>query len=346
VAVAGCERVHNGLRKMKHLVVSGYGTSLGISGERVICKRDGIIIREVPLNRLKSVFVSKEGVSVSSNLILDFAGRGIQMFFTDFRNRSVAAVVGTHQHAVVQARKAQFSYVESNQAIDLSRCLIESKIKNQRSVLLYFSKYKGIRPEDKTQLLLTAEILLGISNNLNSLEYSGNWRSAVMGCEGNAAAEYWNCISRTQLMGKNFSKREGRGAEDLTNRMLNFGYALLESHVWRAISNAGLEPFAGILHVDRPGKPSLVLDLMEEYRPWVVDRNVIKLSGQIDESKTSEIGDSLKRNLINNIQDTILKRYTYRGKRLTLESIIQRQVYRLNGVFRGTQKYKPYTFRW
>src|SRR5439155_51969 len=59
------------------------------------------------------------------------------------------------------------------------------------------------------------------------------------------------------------------------NASLTYGYGILYSQVWGAVLNAGLEPFAGFLHVDRPGKPSLVLDLTEEFRQPVVDRAVI-----------------------------------------------------------------------
>ena len=72
-----------------------------------------------------------------------------------------------------------------------------------------------------------------------------------------------------------FETREHRGAPDAVNSALNYGYGILYTQVWGAIMNAGLEPFAGFLHVDRPGKPSLVLDLIEEFRQPIVDRAVI-----------------------------------------------------------------------
>jgi len=56
------------------------------------------------------------------------------------------------------------------------------------------------------------------------------------------------------------------------NSALNYGYGILYGQVWGAVMNAGFEPFAGFLHLDRPGKPSLVLDLIEEFRQPIVDR--------------------------------------------------------------------------
>jgi CRISPR-associated protein Cas1 len=71
-----------------------------------------------------------------------------------------------------------------------------------------------------------------------------------------------------------FHAREHNPGGDAVNSALNYGYGVLYSHVWGAVMNAGLEPFAGLLHVDRSGKPSLVLDLVEEFRQPVVDRAV------------------------------------------------------------------------
>jgi hypothetical protein len=72
-----------------------------------------------------------------------------------------------------------------------------------------------------------------------------------------------------------FAGRSHQGATDAVNAALNYGYGILTAHVWGAVMNAGLEPFAGFLHVDRSGKPSLVLDLMEEFRQPVVDRPIL-----------------------------------------------------------------------
>ena len=100
-------------------------------------------------------------------------------------------------------------------------------------------------------------------------------RAGLLAVEGGAGRQYWTGV-RTLLEGHaSFETREHRGAPDTVNSALNYGYGILYTQVWGAIMNAGLEPFAGFLHVDRPGKPSLVLDLIEEFRQPIVDRAVI-----------------------------------------------------------------------
>ena len=142
----------------------------------------------------------------------------------------------------------------------------------------------------------------------------------------------------------NQHSREGRGSQEINNSMLNLGYAVLSSYVLNAIINAGLEPYLGVFHRQRPGKMALVLDLMEEYRAWVVDRAVIKLRQQSDGK--NELDTKLKKNLIQEIQNTCAKKYLYRKKKLKLEHIIQRQVYRICSYFYDENNYRSYLFKW
>src|SRR5207248_3345274 len=97
----------------------------------------------------------------------------------------------------------------------------------------------------------------------------------LRGLEGTAGRLYWDGVKAIVENKAEFAGRIHQGANDPVNSLLNYGYGILYAHVWGAVVNAGLEPFAGYLHVDRPGKPSLVLDMVEEFRQPVVDRTVI-----------------------------------------------------------------------
>ena len=165
-----------------------------------------------------------------------------------------------------------------------------------------------------------------------------------MGLEGRAAAQYWQTLRETGLLPDTFPGRTGRLADDATNMALNYGYAILSSYIWNAIINAGLEPYAGFYHTPRPGKPSLVLDLMEEYRPWVVDRAVIKYRSHLHDKNSLDM--KIRKILVGNIHRSFATRFHYRGRKMFLESILQRQAYQLAGVFVDGKQYRPYTFKW
>ena len=318
---------------MKHLIISDYGTFLGLNNHRLAVKNKEEI-KFFPLNRLATVSITKRGVSFSSDLIETFSQRGIRLFFLDFRGVAHSVIMGNHQHGVVAIRLAQMKYYEQNN-LSLAKKVITGKIKNQRATLNYFDKYH------KSEFLqTTAESLLQrveFINNSQSLDY-------LMGIEGRCAIIYFKALKNTSLFSSSFQKREGRGSQEINNALLNLGYAVLSSYVLNAIINAGLEPYLGIMHRTRAGKMALVFDLMEEYRAWVVDRSVVKFRKQTEMKK--EISLTLKKDFIKEIQKTCSKKYPYRGKKVKLEHIIQRQVYRLCSQFYGESRYKPYLFKW
>jgi len=146
-----------------------------------------------------------------------------------------------------------------------------------------------------------------------------------------------------------FLGRASRGAQDEVNSLLNYGYGILYAQVWGAVLNAGLEPFAGFLHVDRPGKPSLVLDLVEEFRQPVVDR-VVLAHVNLGEAITLENGmlDGATKKLF---AEKILARLNspepYKGKGYQIRSIIQQQARRAASFLRGdADVYKAFSFKW
>jgi len=318
---------------MKHLVINDYGTFLGLNNHRISVKQNQDV-KYYPLNRLRTVSIAKQGVSVSNNLIEAFSSRGIKLFFLDFRGVAHSAILGQSQHGVVAVRIAQIDFCK-NDTLTLAKKIVIAKIKNQRAVLNHFDKYhkKEVLEEASKELLLNIEKIKSVKTI-----------DKLLGLEGASANSYFQALKEANLFSSSFMKREKRGSQEINNSMLNLGYSVLSSYILNAIINAGLEPYLGVLHTKRPGKMSLVLDIMEEYRAWVVDRSVIKLRAQ-SEGK-DYLDTDLKKVLIKEVQNTCSKKYIYRKKKHKLEHIIQRQVYRLCGHFYGKQKYKPYLFKW
>ena len=330
----------------KHIAITEYGEYLGLSSQMLIVKDNEGCKKELPLNRIKTICVNKVGVSLSSQLIIECANRGIKIFLLDFKGQCIAELIGTAQHAVAQVRANQHYYIRSNKPAQLSAKIIVAKLRNQRAVLLYFNKYlKTKQPDISEKLLQTANQILGIIDKLNKTKWHKHnlWREEIMGLEGAAAALYWQVLAQTQLLPK-FEKRIGRGAQDIANKALNYGYAIITTTVWHCLQNAGLEIFAGILHTQRPGKPALVLDILEEYRAWLVDRMIIKHRQLL--SQANDLTPKIKKTLITEIYQSLAKKHRHRGKRLKLETIMQRQAYRLAGEFADNKNYKPFTFKW
>jgi len=330
---------------MKHLTITTFGAYIGLESKRLIIKDKEKIVGEYPISRLKSLQIASSGVAISSNVLYELSLRGVSVFFLDFRSIPVLALSGTQQHAVVELRKQQFKFSESESVGELCQKFILAKIKNQRAVLLYFGK--SLKEEYKQNKIQNAVASLDSSlkelKNANWLS-SFNWRERLMGVEGGSAHIYWEAIRESQLLPAQFTGRKGRGAGDVVNQALNLGYSILMSYIWNAVIKSGLEPYLGFFHVVRPGRPALILDIMEEYRAWVVDRSVIKLRPLIE--KEDFLGPGLKKRVIEEIHETFSKKYYFFGKNLKLETMLQRQVYRLCGHIYGKKKYKPISFKW
>lgn len=334
---------------MRHLTVSDFGSFLGITGERLLVSEKDGKQWETPLSRLRSIRITKNGISISSNLIQACALRGIRLFFTDWRNVAVATVSGQNQHAVVAVRQAQFECIKSNRCIPIAVEMILSKIRNQRAVLLYFWKYIGKTSSEKGNLIRnTADTLENIINQIRKFPWEmrkEKWQDELLGHEGRCATLYWQALSNTGLLGETFKTRLGRGAVEISNAALNYGYAILQSYAWSALDNAGLELYAGLFHANRPGRASLVLDFMEEYRAWVVDRNIIILRSKLN-SNIDSLTQKLKSDISNAIDSTMATKINWQGKNIRLENIMQRQAYRLAGSIIGDRRYRGYRFKW
>ncbi len=169
-----------------------------------------------------------------------------------------------------------------------------------------------------------------------------------MGLEGVAGRLYWQGVTALIESKAEFMGRVHQGATDGVNALLNYGYGILYAQVWGAVVNAGLEPFAGFLHVDRPGKPSLVLDLVEEFRQPVVDRAVIAFIN-LGQSLTMQDGlldQGTRRAIGEKILERLSSTERFRGEQFQIRSIIQMQARSLVSFLRGKSKYKPFSFRW
>lgn len=328
---------------VRHLVVSEYGHFLGLRSACVVVKHEGTTLRELPLNRLSTITIAKRGVSVSSDLLLACSARGIRLFMLDWRGATVSALTSTSHHATVRAREAQFQYRASLMARTSAQQIVSAKLANQRAVLKYFAKYHG--PKDGP-LHEAAEVLTTLKGSIK-LPGSGtrpDWRPRLLGAEGAGAAAYFGALRQAKLLPESFEKRTGRGATEVTNAALNFGYAMLQTRVWSTLVNAGLEPFAGILHEDRPGRPALVLDLMEEHRAFLVDRVVITLRQLLE--RRGKFDDVVRARLVQAVGSMFTRRIAYRGRRLRIETVLQRQAYRLAGAFHRNKAYRPIRYAW
>jgi CRISPR-associated protein Cas1 len=253
--------------------------------------------------------------------------------------------------ATVQTRREQLMAYLDQRGVALAKAFVSGKIKNQVNTLKYFSKHRKEAKRDTYEAIMAAvKKMENICNELNNHygEKIDELRGQFLSIEGRASAIYWDQVAQI-LEGKvDFPGREHRGAEDPFNSLLNYGYGILYSQVWSAVILAGLEPFAGFMHVDRPGKPSLVLDLIEEFRQPVVDRVVIAIfsKGTKVHLEEGRLSAETRKDFAGRILERLETTDNYEGKKCRLSTIIQRQSRCLASFVRGEGKYRPFVGGW
>lgn len=327
----------------RHLVIQEHGRFVGTHANLVQVRNGNEIVTEAPLSRIGTVTVAKSGVSISSDLVQAMAARGARLFFLDFRGAQVAALQGTAQQATVAVRRAQLAFAEKPAARTMAGNFVEAKVRNQRALLRYFAKYHEKRGGGP--LTVAADQLEGIATRVHGEPVQrDDWHARLLGNEGEAAAIYFRALRAAGLTPPSFEKRTGRGAREITNAALNLGYAILLTRVWTCLANTGLECYAGLLHRDRPGKPSLVLDMMEAHRAFLVDRSVLTLRTTLTDAASFDA--ATRRKVIKAVNQALDRRIRHRGRKLRVETVMQRQAYRLAGNFAGQCRYRPLRYAW
>ncbi|MDD5206588.1 MAG: CRISPR-associated endonuclease Cas1 [Desulfobacterales bacterium] len=333
------------------LILSGFGLFLSKKSDRLIVKKGKDLIYEFPFFRLSEVTVASRGITLSSDLIMELCQRGVQINFMQGTGRPYAKLSSPMLSATIQARREQIRAIDEERGVKFSKIVVSGKLRNQRNLLLYFGKYlKKAHPERYEALEKHTALLSSHEKNVRVVKGSTleEVRNSLLGIEGISGRIYWEGVQEIVKGRAEFFGRVHRGATDKVNALFNYGYGILYSQVWGAVVSAGLEPFAGFLHVDRPGKPSLVLDLVEEFRQPVVDRTVISYInlGEAMEMEGGLLDAGTRKSISQKILERLEARETYQGKKYQIRSAIQIQARNLAAFLRGEREYKTFSFKW
>lgn len=307
--------------------------------------------RVVPLSRLRSVTVTGRGITISSDLIAALVERGISLSFLTGRGDPVAQLSSPGLGGTVQTRRSQIAAADSPLGVQLAVEFIRGKLRNQKHQLQYSGKYlKASDPARYERLVRKIKAMAGLRKQLREFqaESLSAVRDKLMGYEGTGARVYWEGVTILLEGRVEFPGRSTRGAIDPVNSALNYGYGILYGQVSGAVVNAGLELYAGFLHVDRPGKPSLVLDLVEEFRAPIVDRTILAIINQGIAIETDDHGltTSTRKLISHRILERLSTPVPYEGKRWPLGTIIQNQARHLAVAVRGERDYRAFASRW
>lgn len=213
------------------------------------------------------------GVQVTTQALQACLRRGVRVNFLSSSGWYYGSAQSTERRQV-QVRIGQFEAAGTPRALEVARVLISDKIYNQRVLLRRNASGQA------------EEALAELDRLRREAEHAGD-PAQLLGYEGMAARVYWEAFStqlsrdeeRWQMGGRN-----RRPPRDPANALLSFAYAMLVKDCTRAVEGCGLDAYLGMFHTAHHGRPSMALDLMEPFRPLIVDSAVLRMvrNGEVD----------------------------------------------------------------
>jgi CRISPR-associated protein Cas1 len=203
------------------------------------------------------------------------AENDVAISFLSEHGRFLAKVQGPVSGNVFLRREQYRKADDLKFSAEVTKFVLTGKITNCRTVLQRALRDHAnkINEQEVRQAVMQLNRLIELSNQENSLD-------VLRGIEGDAAHIYFNVFDHLIIAQKEtfrFDERNRRPPLDNVNCLLSFIYTLLMHDVRSALETVGLDPAVGFLHRDRPGRPGLALDLMEEFRPYIADRLTLSL---------------------------------------------------------------------
>ena len=264
-------------RQLNTLYVTTDGAWLKKDGANIVMEVEGEERARLPAHMLESL-VCMGRVLVSPPLLGYCAEQGICVSFLSSNGRFLARMEGPVSGNVLLRREQYRRTEDPARCTVVVRNLLLGKVHNQRAVLGRALRDHGdtLMEDARAALVHARERLRRISDRLLLEEQS----EVLRGLEGEAAQAYFGVFDhliRVSEPALRFTGRSRRPPTDAINALLSFLYTLLTHDCRSALESVGLDPAVGFLHRDRPGRPSLALDLLEEFRPVIADRLALSL---------------------------------------------------------------------
>lgn len=257
------------------LFVTTQGAHLAREGQTVAVYVEGNVRTRIPIHTLSGIVCF--GQVSFTPYVLDLAAtHGVSLTCCGEHGRFIARMQGPTSGNVLLRRQQYRASDQKEQSALIARALVFAKIANSRTVLLRAAREEAQTSEAKIALEQGAMKLHYIQDAVNRASDA----DIVRGHEGDGASTYFAVFDRLITVSKSdffFVARSRRPPLDNMNSLLSFLYTMLTHDYAAALESVGLDPQVGFLHCERPGRPSLALDLVEELRPALADRLAVSL---------------------------------------------------------------------
>ncbi len=319
------------------LYINEPGTTVGISKNKVVVKKIKKVLFSMPKTQCERVIIAAGRVSISSDFIAMCADEGIAIDFLDRSLKNYLAILSTPKHAYARMTQLQLAMQNTPQQLLLATEFLRAKTKNQINYLRYLNKY---HKRFDTHILK----MRYLQKKLLSDAYE---TSTLMGYEGQISHLYWDALSL--MLDGVFLGRQTKGATDVVNASLNYGYAILYGRIHYHALKAGLSLHISFLHSSNNTKPSLVFDMIEEFRTFVVDRVVFRMFNQnepICVDKEGRLDEYSQKRIAKKVLDRLSSYTQYKNNKKEIDHIISDQAYLLARTINGIAKYRAFVGRY
>lgn len=327
------------------LIISTYGTRIRRRGERFLLQLPkNPKSEEYAANRIKKIIISRKS-SISSDAVHLAVNKEIDVVYLGDFGRPVARIIPSKPTSVPYLRQCQLQAAASpDESSRFAKEFIYGKCQNQLDYLKYLERNLNLSLETGIfQIESLLEKLCSHAKDKLSMP-------SLLGIEGKIAETYFSALKKIHP----FPGRNPQG-RDQVNSVLNYGYGVLYQEVEKACLYVGLDPYVGFYHTERYGKPSLVLDLVEEFRVPVIDSVILPLffNKKITakkyfveiESEHFHLSQAGKKVLISAVYERLNQKVNWNQKLRKLKDIINDQALLLAHNFSGKKgDYKAFLF--
>ncbi|OGW13135.1 MAG: CRISPR-associated endonuclease Cas1 [Nitrospinae bacterium RIFCSPLOWO2_12_FULL_45_22] len=328
---------------MRTIYITEQGSVVKKTSRRLIITKGKETIAEIPAINLDRLLIFGN-VQVTSQAVAFLLDSGIDLCYLSHRGKFRGRLAPAESKNIL-LRIAQYErYLDDEFQRGHARLLVEAKIKNARALI---KRYARNYPESdfSAQLEGLEQSLMRLKDNLPV--------SSLLGIEGQATATYFRAFGRMFRGELAFSTRSRRPPRDPVNALLSFGYTLITSEILSLLFAIGFDPYIGYLHGIDYGRPSLALDMVEEFRHPIVDRfTLFLLNNRVlspeDFKEADDGGFLLKPESLKQYFTQYEKRMnelfqdSFTGEKISFRTLFQRQAHRLARTIRSRELYTPF----
>ena len=324
---------------MPNLYVTEQGAVIRKTSDRLVVEKDGEVLSEIPCLKVDTVFLYGN-VQFTTQALVEMLDHGIELALFSISGR-LRGQLTPPKAKNVELRMRQYELGRSREfCLAFAQEVVAGKIANSA---FFLRRFHMNAPEAIPLAQVEAiEAEIRRAEACPSLE-------VLRGIEGAAAARYFELLARTIAPELGFEKRQRRPPRDPLNALLSFGYVVVGNELQSLLDGMGFDPYLGFLHQLDYGRPSLALDLLEEFRAALVDRFSVKLLnlGMLkgedfvgDKERGVRLGEEARRRYFRAYEKELTTPYAVDEGKLTYRQLFRRQAERLARAIKAEEPYR------